>query len=505
MRDRRIPRHAPNAQRRHPDRRSARHGGPARPQGAGRRRHPRGAGGRARARVPPAGDPGRRPRRRPADDQPVRPLERRLQRRDLQFPGASARTGRGRRRRRRRRLAGPLGHGGAAGRGRPLGARGCARPVRRHVRGRALGPADPHAPPRARPDGREAALLRLGRAGLPVRQRAQGHRRASRFRRPPGSGGGRGLRALRLCAGAALDLCRDREALAGRDPRRRGGCRARRGDTGAVLGPDRRGRGRDAVRRRRRGGGRPAGEAAEALRLAAAGRGRAARGFPVRRHRQRRGDRHRPGGLARAGAHLRGRLQGPALRRGPVRQGRGPASGDRAHGGLCRSVRRAGVCTAPAGDLRRTLRGCLRPADDAAGGDDAPARDHGAQRRRRRRAVLRLSALCRHAQALARRRARLAEDVEAGAVRPAERDLLGRRQAGALRGQALSPAERPRGAVAGGAVRRVHGALARRRQTGRRPVGELLRARRAPARSRRRHAASDGRGRPDLSARRSPG
>ena len=102
--------------------------------------------------------------------------------------------------------------------------------------------------------GREAALLRPGRRPLRVRLGAEGAARASLASTPGRPRRARALPALRLRAGAPLDLRRRRQAAAGHA--RRGARRAGRRDRRAnlpLLGPRRRrpDGARDALRRSR--------------------------------------------------------------------------------------------------------------------------------------------------------------------------------------------------------------------------------------------------------------
>ena len=100
---------------------------------------------------------------------------RRLQRRDLQLPRAAARA-----RGRRAACSRTQGDGEVLIHGWRAWGRAAARPHRRHVRVRAVGPRPARALPRPRPPRRQAALLRVARGRARLRLGAEGAAAVSR-------------------------------------------------------------------------------------------------------------------------------------------------------------------------------------------------------------------------------------------------------------------------------------------------------------------------------------
>ena len=280
--------------------------------------------------------------RRPAHVQRGRDGRGRVQRRDLQLPGAARRA-----RRARPPVRNPVGHRGDRARLRGARAR-LGGPAPGHVRDRPVGRPEPPAAPRPRPRGEEAALLRARRRPPRLRLRAEG---AAPGRGPQARGGGgrpRRLPVLRLRArardhppGGRADPARPLPRLGARtDPPHRVLGRAPRpasradGSAGArgVLGGLHR-RGARSPHQRRAPGGLPLGR----RRLDGGGGGDGAPVRPPRAHH--RGRLHRAP-LERAAPRARGR---PGPRHRPPRGARGGAGRrDPAASGLAprRAVRR---------------------------------------------------------------------------------------------------------------------------------------------------------------------
>ncbi len=398
---------------------------------------------RRRSRPPAAVD--HRPVDRPAAAvQRGRQRRHRLQRRDLQLPGADPRADGARPR---------LPHDAATPRSivhawEAVG-RALRRALPRHVRVRAVGPQPRDAVPRARPARREAALLRAApRRHVAVRLGAEVAARARRAAARHRSLRGRGVFRARLRARAAHDLRRGAQAAAGahadRAPRRgRRPTPREYWDVRFTL--DRAIARADASREELAARLRRIGPPADDL-------GSAARRLPVRRRRLERGRRDDGAALStRAGQHLLDRVRRSGLRRIALRpRGRGPLP----HAALRRSrrERRLRPDRHARARLRRAVRRQLGDSDLPRLPARAPARDGGAVGRRRRRELRRLPALppapdggadargccplSRAPPAVRAARARVSEGRLGAARVPREDDVRG---AGAQLGRGLLP------------------------------------------------------------------
>ena len=154
----------------------------------------------------------------------------------------------------------------------------------RHVRLRRVRPQGAQAKPGARPARHQAALLGTAEWPHRFRLRAEGVRGASRVAPRDRSRRARVISPLRLCAVAAFDLPRHRQACAGHRRQHRGRWQVRSLD---LLEPDgRRHAGQGGASRSWRGRSDGcAGIAAWRCGAAAAGLGCAARRVSLRRHR----------------------------------------------------------------------------------------------------------------------------------------------------------------------------------------------------------------------------
>ena len=334
----------------------------------GRRGHLRAERLRLRHAPPLDRRPGRRP---PADGERRRALRHHLQRRDLQLSGAAQGAGSA-----RPSLPHQQRHREHPARLRGLGRRRLAE-ARGHVRGRDLGPAQPHGHAGARSAGHQALLLhaaeRRPRLGLGAEDAHPGA--GSQVHAAPEVDG----RVFRLRPGARAlhDLRGGAEARAGLHAHPRPlGRAAHRALLGIPL-PAGAGSERARVDRRvplavpRRGEAPPAGR-------------RPARRVPLGRRRLLRGGRRHDQGDGRPGAHLHHRLRGKRVRRVALRAPRGAAPRLPPY----REARQARRCRDhPAGArqvLRRAVRRPFGDPDLVRVAPRARAGDGGDVRRRRR-------------------------------------------------------------------------------------------------------------------------